>query len=124
MLLHSCSCNSVHACLHAGTCEDTDLCVHTYVRTCVSGTGCWFATVWKAVWVHQLTVPALLLCAQKSLQSEDSEGLHFVPTAEELRNTFKVLGEDVSKAVVSNQRRFTLIGKYVGCICQCLLVES
>ena len=35
----------------------------------------------------------------KSLQSEDSEGLHFVPTAEELRNTFKVLGEDVSKAV-------------------------
>ena len=35
MLLHSCSCNSVHACLHAGTCEDTDLCVHTYVHVSV-----------------------------------------------------------------------------------------
>lgn len=40
---------------------------------------------------------------QKSLQSEDSEGLHFAPTVEELKNTFKVLGEDVSKAVVSER---------------------
>lgn len=77
----------------------------------------WGCEGWvKATWGHQLTVPALLVCAQKSLQSEDSEGLHFVPTAEELKNTFKVLGEDVSKAVVSNQRCFTLVGKYVGCI--------
>ena len=108
----------VTLCMHASMLvrvkTQTYVYVHTYIRTYVYqlyGTGCWSATVWKAMWVHQLTISALLVCVQKSLQSEDSEGLHFVPTAEELKNTFKVLGEDVSKAVVSNQRHFTLIGK-------------